>query len=63
MTVLSRSKSHVMELFVGVFVLSLCLIDIAVGIRAFVIIYGQKLELVKALKVLNEGFTIGLHVN
>ena len=26
-------------------------------------IYGQKLELIKALKVLNEGFTIGLHVN
>ena len=26
-------------------------------------LYGQKLELIKALKVLNEGFTIGLHVN
>ena len=26
-------------------------------------IYGQKLELIKALKVLNEGFTIGLHIN
>ena len=25
--------------------------------------YGQKLDLIKALKVLNEGFTIGLHVN
>ena len=23
------------------------------------VIYGQKLELIKALKVLNEGFTIG----
>ena len=26
-------------------------------------IYGKKLELIKALKVLNEGLTIGLHVN
>ena len=26
-------------------------------------IYGQKSELIKALKVLNKGFTIGLHVN
>ena len=27
------------------------------------IIYGQKFELIKALKVLNKEFTIGLHVN
>ena len=26
-------------------------------------VYGKKLELIKALKVQNEGFTKGLHVN
>ena len=26
-------------------------------------LYGQKLELIKALYVLNEGITIGFHVN